>query len=274
MLFRQRAPAGRARAHRTSLVGRITWNDGGRCRYRPRTVPAVILSPHPDDAVLSLWHLLDGDGEVAVLNVFGGSPAGHRGDAWWDRLTGAPDPVARAAERHSEDRAALAIAGREPTDLGFLDGQYRDAEPPLDPVVERIAQTAPEGVLLAPAALDRHRDHLIVRAAALALRTGGREVGLYADVPHATVYGWPAWVTGEPPDPLLDPGAHWELAMAGTGISLRDLPADVRVLAPEALERKLAAVRAYRTQLPALEAQFGVLRPEVLGREVTWRVTA
>jgi hypothetical protein len=31
-------------------------------------------------------------------------------------------------------------------------------------------------------------------------------------------------------------------------------------------------VRAYRTQLPALEAQFGVLRPEVLGREVTWRL--
>ena len=66
---------------------------------------------------------------------------------------------------------------------------------------------------------------------------------------------------------------HWDAALAGTGISLRDLPADVRALTPEALERKLAAARAYRTQVPALEAQFGVLAPEVLGREVTWRLT-
>jgi LmbE family N-acetylglucosaminyl deacetylase len=237
-------------------------------------VPAVILSPHPDDAVLSLWHLLDGDGEVVVLNVFAGSPAGHRGDAWWDRLTGAPDSVARVAERHSEDRAALAMAGREPVNLEFLDGQYRDAEPPLEAVVERIAQAAPDGLLLAPAALDRHRDHLIVRSAVLALGARGREIGLYADIPHATLYGWPAWVTGEPQDPLLDPGAHWDAAMAATGISLRDLPADIRALTPEALERKRAAASAYRTQLPALEAQFGVLAPEVLGREVTWRLTS
>ena len=236
-------------------------------------MPAVILSPHLDDAVLSLWHLLAGDGEVAVLNVFGGSPEGHRGDAWWDRLTGAPDSVARMAERHSEDRAALAMAGREPADLDFLDGQYRDAEPPLEALVDRIAQAAPEGLLLAPAGLDRHDDHVLVRAAVFELQGRGREVGLYADIPHATVYGWPAWILGEPPDPLLDPDAYWEAAMAGTGISLRDLPADVRVLTPEALERKLAAVRAYRTQLPALEAQFGVLAPEVLGREVTWRLT-
>ena len=236
-------------------------------------MPAVILSPHPDDAVLSLWHLLDGDGDVVVLNVFAGSPVEHRGDAWWDRLTGATDSVARMAERHSEDRAALAMAGREPVNLEFLDGQYRDAEPPLEAVVEHIDRAAPEGLLLAPAALDRHRDHLIVRAAALALGARGREVGLYADIPHATLYGWPAWVTGEPQDPRLDPGAHWDAAMAATGISLRDLPADIRALTPDALERKRAAARAYRTQLPALEAQFGVLTPEVLGREVTWRLT-
>ncbi len=236
-------------------------------------MPTVILSPHPDDAVLSLWHVLDGGGEVVVLNVFGGSPDGDRGDAWWDRLTGAADSVARMAERHAVDRAALAMAGREAVNLDFLDGQYRDAELPLEPVVDRIAQAAPEGLLLAPAALDRHRDHVLVRAAALALGTRGREVGLYADVPHATVYGWPAGVTREPHDPHHDPSVHWDAAMTGTGISLRDLPADVHALAPEALERKLAAARAYRTQMPALEAQFGPLGPEVLGREVTWRLT-
>ena len=273
MLFRQRAPARRTRAHPHESSWANYLEPWRTIEIASAVVPTVILSPHPDDAVLSLWHLLDGDGEVVVLNVFGGSPAGHHGDAWWDRLTGAADSVARVAERHAEDRAALAMAGREAVNLDFLDGQYRDAELPLEPVVDRIAQAAPEGLLLAPGALDRHRDHLIVRAAALALGARGREVGLYADVPHATLYGWPAWVSGRPPDPLLDPSAHWDAALEGTGISLRDLPADVHALTPEALERKLAAVRAYRTQLPALEAQFGALGPEVLGREATWRLT-
>ena len=234
----------------------------------------VILSPHPDDAVLSLWHLLDGDGDVTVLNVFGGSPSEHLGDEWWDRMTGATDSVARAAERHAEDRAALAMAGREPRNLHQLDGQYREAEPALEPIVARIAQAAPEGTLLAPAALDRHRDHLIVRAAALALNGHGRDVGLYADVPHATVYGWPAWVTGEEPDPLLVPEVSWQVAMRGTPLTLADLSADVTALSPSAVERKREAVLAYRTQVPALEAGFGVLRSEVLGFEVTWRLPA
>ena len=234
----------------------------------------VILSPHPDDAVLSLWHLLDSAEEVLVLNVFGGSPDEHLGDEWWDRLTGAEDSVARTAERHAEDRAALARAGREPVNLGLLDGQYRDAEPALEPIAQRIAETAPEGLLLGPAAFGRHRDHLIVRSAVLALRAAGREVGLYADIPHATVFGWPAWVTGAEPDPLLRPEVHWEVALRGTGLSLNTLPADVRALDEASLERKREAVAEYRTQLPALEAQFGVMRSRVLGHEVTWRLQA
>ena len=68
----------------------------------------TILSPHLDDAVLSLWHVLTHPGEVAVVNVFGGSPDGHAGDAWWDRLTGGEDSVVRVGERHAEDQAAPA----------------------------------------------------------------------------------------------------------------------------------------------------------------------
>jgi LmbE family N-acetylglucosaminyl deacetylase len=232
----------------------------------------VILSPHPDDAVLSLWHLLDGDGDVRIVNVFGGSPDKPRGDEWWDRLTGAEDSAARMAERHAEDRAALARAGREPVNLRQLDGQYRDAEPELGPIVRLIANAAPEGVLLAPAALDRHRDHLIVRAAALALRDEGRDAALYADVPHATLFGWPAWVTGSEPNPLLRPEAHWDVALRGAGLSPDALSPEVHRLDDAAVERKRTAVAEYRTQIPALEAQFGALTDEVLGHEVSWRL--
>ena len=86
--------------------------------------PAVILSPHLDDAVLSCWHVLCGPGEVTVINVFAGSPPPGSGASWWDRLTGATDSVARMAERRAEDRAAFAIAGRTATSLDFLDEQY------------------------------------------------------------------------------------------------------------------------------------------------------
>jgi LmbE family N-acetylglucosaminyl deacetylase len=228
----------------------------------------VILSPHPDDAVLSLWHVLTGPGDVTVLTVFGGGPAHASGGGWWDRLTGASDPAVRAAEREAEDRAALALAGREPVSLGLPGAQYGDA-PALAPV---IAQAAPAGTVLAPAGLDHHPSHVAVRDAALALGRDGREVVLYADVPHATAFGWPAWVTGASPDPYLSSEEMWEQAMAGTGLSLRGLAADVHHLDPEQLARKRDAVLAYRTQVPALQAEFRVLDDEVLGHEVTWRV--
>ena len=232
----------------------------------------MILSPHPDDAVLSLWHLLAGPEPVRVLNVFGGSPEDHRGNQWWDRLTRAEDAVGRVRERHDEDRSALGLVGREPENLGFLDGQYRDDEPALEAVVEAIAVAAgADAPLLAAAGLDGHRDHRLVRAAALALRAADRSVVLYADVPHATRYGWPSWVTHEPPDPYVDPEAFWSAHLEGTEIDLAALSPTVHELEPSEVARKRAAVQEYRTQVPALEWEFGMLaRPEVLRYEVVW----
>ena len=233
----------------------------------------ALLSPHLDDAALSLWHLLDGPADVTVVNVFAGVPeTAGGGDRWWDRLTGATDSARRARERRAEDREALGLARRAAIDLDLLEGQYRDRPQALQPVIARLADTVPEGAhVLAPAALDGHRSHRVVRAAALAMREGGAATTLYADVPHATRYGWPAWVSGSPADPYLHPHALWRRHLAEAGIALDDLRADIHRLDDRALERKIAAVRAYGTQLPALEAEFGVLsRPDVLRYEVLW----
>ena len=60
--------------------------------------PALVLSPHWDDAVLDCWSVLSSEGEVSVLNVFGGVP-GPRALTLWDSITGAEDSSERARER-------------------------------------------------------------------------------------------------------------------------------------------------------------------------------
>ncbi len=242
----------------------------------------VILSPHPDDAALSLWHRLAGDGGAAVLTVFNGPADGETGLGWWDRLTRAAGAAERAATRAAEDREALALAGVEPVQLGFVDGQYRSGKQAIEPLIAAIeAAAAPDAELLAPAALDSHRDHLAVRAAALELGARGRRVCLYADVPHATINGWPAWVTADgrngasaEPATFLDPEARWTLACAGSGIDLAELEPQVHRLDDAQDAAKRDAVGRYRTQVPALESEFAMLvRPEILRYEVIWPLT-
>src|SRR5205085_4801028 len=153
-----------------------------------------------------------------------------------------------------------------------LDVPYRNGERPLDTLVERLGDELPRGSLvLAPAALGVHADHWLARAAALELRRRGTNVALYADVPHATSFGWPTAITGERAHSELRAEVTWEEAMRGTGISLATLEPEIAVLSDAERAAKLAAVRCYRTQLAALEAGFSILsRPEVLGHEVIW----
>ena len=230
----------------------------------------VILSPHLDDAVLSCWHVLTERGEVEVITVFAGVPTELTAPAWWDQYTGAADSVERVRERIQEDRRALALAGRTAVYLGFLDEQYRDGEQRLAPLTEQIESLLPPRVLIyAPAAFANHTDHALVRAIGLHLRDAGFPVSLYADLPHATLHGWPAWVKGKRRAASRDlAAATWEHVLAGTGA----LAPTVHALDAEAHERKLTAVRMYGTQLQGLEELAGrsLCDRETLGYEVDW----
>jgi LmbE family N-acetylglucosaminyl deacetylase len=209
----------------------------------------VVLSPHLDDAVISCWHVLEGDDDVTVVNVFTGLPEpGTLG--WWDSLTGAADSAERVRERLREDAEALGKAGARSVELDLLDAQYRrNGGPPAlaEPLSEHVREAA---TVYAPAALGWHPDHKLVRAAALEQRPDTR---LYADVPHANEYGWPQWVTGSEPSPGLDVESGWRVRFAEVGIDAAQLSPRVHTLDDEAFQRKLTAVRAYRTQLAALE---------------------
>jgi hypothetical protein len=235
----------------------------------------VVLSPHLDDAVLSCWHLLDRADRAAVVNVFTAPPPPGAPLAWWDRLTGATDPAQRMRERRAEDARALGHAGASACALGQLDHQYRFGPEPRAAVAAGIAGAVGAGALVvAPAGLAGHPDHVLVRDAALALATAGARVTLYADLPHAIARGWPGWVTGERERHGDRVEAAWEAALAQAGLAVARLRRRVHALDAAARARKLRAVQAYATQRAALDAMaFAPLRdPRTLAWEVTWEV--
>lgn len=238
---------------------------------RDPDAPAVFLSPHLDDAVLSAWAVLTAPGELAVVTVCAGDPPPGE-PAKWDRLTGAGDPVARMGDRREEDRRGLAAAGREPVHLAFPDLEYRPRRP-LRPaeVLDALAEAVPAASLVyAPTGIGGHPDHLQVREAALALAAEGVPTTFYAELPYAVRYGWPAWVTGAEREEHLDPDVYWGAWVGALGAGRE---ADVRTLDEAAATAKLAAVQAYATQFPALNAgHLDWLRnPLTLRHEVVWR---
>jgi len=235
----------------------------------------AILSPHLDDAVLSCWHLVDSPLGVTVVNVFAGSPPAGTPTPWWDRLTGASDPVERMHERRAEDRAALALAGRVGVAIDLLDAQYRQEPLPVADLVRRLREVIPAGALVyAPAAMGHHPDHELVRTASLELARAGRRVALYADIPHSIERGWPAWITGEPALVGSAAAAAWSRVLAAAGLDVPRLVPEVRALGERARTRKLRAIDAYRTQRAALdELAFAPLNSrQVLAWEVSWLV--
>ena len=107
---------------------------------------------------------------------------------------------------------------------------------------------------------------------ALELRAGF-DVLLYADLPHATVHGWPAWVSGDRAPASKDlASAVWERALAAAGLSPAELTPIVHALDGVGHARKLAAVQMYGTQLKALAELAGrpLIDRESLAYEVAW----
>jgi LmbE family N-acetylglucosaminyl deacetylase len=221
----------------------------------------VVLSPHLDDAVLSCWHLLEG-GDALVVNVFGGEPQpGVAG--WWDGLTSATSSADRVRERHREDAEALALAGASSVTLDLLDEQYRNGDVPAaaDSLADHVRDA---GVVYAPAGFFIGVDHQLVRNAAFELRPDAR---IYADQPHAGIWGLPPWVTGGGGGGSLDVDAAWRQSMRDAGLDLDAWQAEVHALDDSAFARKLEAVRCYGTQLEALEREAPL---EQLRWEVAW----
>jgi LmbE family N-acetylglucosaminyl deacetylase len=274
MTFRDLACALAVRVR--GLPHRAADNRFRTCIAHDPAAPALILSPHMDDAVLNCWSVLQGPGPVAVVNVFGGIPR----SGWvsgWDAVCGATDSAEMVRARLAEDREALARAGVEPVALPYLDAQYRGcrALPALAAVDRAIAAHVPAASIVYVPLGTRHADHRYVRRLGAGLVRGGIPGRVYADVPYVSGMGWPSWVTGEPPDPHLDVDAHVDSLTA-----LAPEVADGRAGEPVRLEpaqaaAKLEAFRTYRTQFAGVDQGplQVVSNPAIHPYELFWPLT-
>jgi LmbE family N-acetylglucosaminyl deacetylase len=234
--------------------------------------PALLLSPHLDDAVLDCFSLLASDEPVTVVTVFAGIPSDVTIPGW-DRICGATDIETHLRERITEDREALATLGREAVALPFLGENYRGGgpRPSLREVTQLVARHAPAASrVLAPAMVGEPiPDHLFVRGLALALHSQGMPLTLYADIPYATQFGWPHWVTGGKRNPRIDVDVFWRRFLSQVP-GLENVRPRVVALSPDEASRKLETMRLYRTQFEGLDAIGKLSDPRIHGYEVYW----
>lgn len=196
---------------------------------------AVVLSPHPDDAVLSLgasMHRAARSGwDVTVLTVLAGDPTADGPARSWDARAGFGTAAEAATVRQAEDRRACATLGVHPAWLPFGDDSYGR------PTADEQAWAAVAGHLsgaervLMPGFPLEHPDHVWLARLVLANLPPGPLVGLYAEEPYVLRrLGRPQ--IGDAVRDLVTGAAPWAVARS----SASDRWA------------KLRACRAYRSQ--------------------------
>jgi len=224
----------------------------------------VFLAPHYDDVALSCGgtvalHAEQGQCPV-ILTCFGGEPEGplspfathqHR----WRGLTDNEALMTRRAE----EQAAAAVLGAEPLWLDLPDAVYRDARylsdeqlfgslhpddadllPRLRAALTEILDSA--GVSPAwfavPLGIGNHVDHQLVRDLGHALRRRGWTVWAYEDFPYSALVRRPRELVSLAH--VHTTGDCW-----------------IQPLAVSQLEKRITAIKCYRSQLTVLFRDLG-----------------
>lgn len=150
----------------------------------------VVLSPHLDDAVLSIGAYMHAQArlgtDVRAVTVFANDPASGDPPGEWDVLCGFPSAAAGARARREEDLRACAIVGAEPQWLAFADDSY-GCEPDPDEIWEALERLlADSAALLVPGFPLRHPDHAWLTRLVVERRTElSPTLGFYAEQPYA-----------------------------------------------------------------------------------------
>lgn len=208
----------------------------------------VVLSPHPDDAVLALGSAV-AESAHTVVDVF-------TVERWTHRPYYRQRPALTEALLLREEAVALRVLDARWVALGHVDApQRRDGEDYLVPrervdaalaeddaliehlVDEVAAHLRPDGAVFAPLGAGGHIDHLVCNEVAVRLYERGAldtdRVSFYEDVP-----------------PSLFEGPHAAVDRVRRRLDI-DLARDVVRSPPDAARRKAEALRVYRLQVPS-----------------------
>lgn len=203
--------------------------------------PALIVSPHLDDAVLSCGQFLAGRPDVIVATVFAGVPAVEV-QTDYDARSGFADAHDAMFGRRTEDLVALSLLGAMVRHLEFLDGQYVVVSPleKRDVLVDAIRteiDNAGANLVLGPLGIE-HPDHEDVSGAFLTAVAGRSDLNvvLYEELPGRVL--WPEKAVGRL-RALRRAGLEPSEIFVGTG----------------PMDRKREAVGAYRSQAWALPTE-------------------
>jgi LmbE family N-acetylglucosaminyl deacetylase len=205
----------------------------------------ILLSPHHDDAALSLggWLAMLGRvmpevlGRILVVNVF--SRSAYAPYLGGDRADVETVSRARAAEDHEFVRAArvsgLDLDFPDSSCVGFDDRTEllarAESDPRLDSVGAKLRELIPDGALvLSPLGVGNHIDHCIVSHAVRAAGDRAWARAYYEDVSYAS---------------KLPAGASRRLALCLLG----SRAASFKVCISSDFDAKMRALRCYRSQL-------------------------
>lgn len=192
--------------------------------------PTVIVSPHYDDAVLSLGGWIAAETEagrsVRVITAFGNSPEDTGLPAGpWDERGGFTTAVEAVRARRSEDEAAVRSLGAELAVLPFPDSGYLMAERSESLFLEAIApHLADAAEVFLPGFPLIHADHRWLAGLDYS-RVGDFKTRFYVEQPYA----------------------RWNRSDGRPGVEVEHVPVRLRHL-----RRKLAAIRRYKSQVPLL----------------------
>jgi LmbE family N-acetylglucosaminyl deacetylase len=166
------------------------WGWGNERWHRLPLSPGqrlVVVSPHLDDAVLSLGatlaHAQRAEIEIVNLTVFAGDPSSTALPSRWDRKCGFSSAGAAARRRRAEDAAACEIIGMTPAWLPFRDephgGDRAEVWSAVEPVLKRADLALVPGFPLG------HPDHLWVTRLVYEHEAELCPVGEYVEQPYA-----------------------------------------------------------------------------------------
>lgn len=212
----------------------------------------VVLSPHLDDAVLSLgatlWSASRAGGEVVVATLFAGDPASTDEAGYWDRRAGFATAGEAATCRRKEDARACRIVGASPVWLPFADDQYGDT-PEDDEVWAALeGALANADTILIPGFPLAHRDHAWATTFALRRIRGVGRVGFYVEQPYAMMF------RHEHEAPKPGPGTAAGIAVEWRRSRPQPLAWMVKQLAARQYRSQLAAIARPLQRVPLLVA--------------------